>query len=375
MFLTFLVIIFGLLYVIFKLRYEFAHLPLYIIARLQGQNFKVAKTVNEIKEALMLTDKGTGLEELVAMPAWQPILSLESVNGQKWQELKKNFLIFQKYLPPVSELGLVAKHEVTQLVERDNEINSKDMSILTLKIFVNWMFNEPGCYDNILREEEVERIYQSSIEYRKEIALKGVGCKIKKQDSVNIIVDLLSKSQKYSSVFSDWSQPEYYSIIMQPFIISPMINVSDIAVSVKKNLSALKELNYDTSNFIDYAIRVAHPFPILERYNEKTNTQIVINLIDLKLDEKFNYGYGPRACLGRLYAREFLKEFFEPILKNYDSINFMPEKMHLFSGRDNDNGNLAESIYQLKSILKIFYNLFMERISVDYVKFLKDPLN
>lgn len=363
-----IVLTFFLLYVVYKIRYDFANLPLYLIARLQGQNFKLAKTHDEIKQALLLTDKGRGIEDLIATPAWQPILSLESVNGEKWLELKKNFLIFQKYLPSVSQLGLVAKQEMTKLIENNNksqlELNSKQISILTLKIIVNWMFNEADLYEEILTEDQLERIYLSSIEYRKEIAFKGVGCKIKKQDSVNIMVDLLKNSPKYKDIFSDWAQPEYYSVIMQPFIISPMINVSDIAVSVKKNLSKLNEFNYDTSSFIDYAINVAHPFPILERYNKKTNTQIVINLNELKLDEKFNYGYGPRACLGRLYARELLKEFFDPVLKNLNSnIQFVPEKYHVYSGRDNDNGNLNESIYQVKCLIKILFNLTMERIS------------
>lgn len=357
-----------MLYFIYKLRYEFSFFPLYLIAKLQGHKFRIAKTYEEIKETLMLTDKGRGIEELIATPAFLPIISLESVNGSEWIQLKRNFLVLQKYLPPVQELGQVTKYELEKLTSRTQmqEVDSKYISILTLKIFVNWMFNEPGCFKDILSDEKLEKIYNSSIEYRKEIAFKGVGCKLKKQESVDIIVELLEKSDKYSSVFSDWSQAEYFSVVMQPFIISPMINVSDIAVTVKQNLAKLKEFNYDTSSFIDYAIFIAHPFPLLERYDKKTNTQIIINLSDFKSDEKFNYGYGPRACLGRLYAREFLKEFFDPILNKGETLNYAPEKNHLYSGRDNDNGNVAESIYQLKSLSKIIFKLFMERVSLKF---------
>ena len=372
MFLTLAVLISCVIYVVYNLRYEFLNFPLYLLARLQGHRFKLARTPEEIKEALMLTDKSHGIEEMIATPAFEPILSLESVNGEQWIELKKNFLIFQKFLPSIQQLGIVAKHEMNKKLHSAAELNSKEISILTLKIFVNWMFNEDDCFNNILSEENLNKIYESSIEYRKEIAFKGVGSRAKKQQSVDIIVDLLKSSEKYKNVFRDWSQPEYFSVVMQPFIISPMINVSDIAVSVKQNLSKLEQFNYDTSNFVDYAIFNAHPFPVLERYNKKTNTQIFIKLTDLK-EEKYNYGYGPRACLGRLYAREFLKEFFEPILQNSDAIKFMPENGHLYSGRDNDNGNLSESIYQLKMMAKIYSSLLLKRvrlqfksISVDY---------
>ena len=353
----------GVLYFIYKLRYEFSFFPLYLIAKLQGRNFKISKTYEEIKEALMLTDKGRGIEELIALPAFLPIISLESVNGSEWIKLKRNFLILQKYLPSVQELGKVAKYELEKLTSGTHlqEVDSKYISILTLKIFVNWMFNEPGSFKDILSDVKLEKIYNSSIEYRKEIAFKEVGCKIKKQDSVDILVDLLEKSVRYSSVFSDWSKAEYFSVVMQPFIISPMINVSDIAVTVKKHLYKLKEFNNDTNSFIEYVIFIAHPFPILERYDKKTNTQIIIKLSDLKSDEKLNYGYGPRTCLGRSYAREFLKEFFTPIiLKKSETLNYMPEKNHLYSGRDNDKGNFAESIYQLKALTKIIFKLVME---------------
>ena len=358
----------SLLYFVLKLRYEFSYFPLFLIAAIQGQRFKVARTIEEVKKALMLSDKGRGIEELIAMPAWEPILSLESVNGSKWIELKKNFLILQKHLPSVQQLGIVAKHEMNKFIgnNQNTELNSKEISILALRVFVNWLFNNSETDADILTKNQLETIYESSMEYRKELAFKALGCKAKKQDSVDIIVDLLQNSEKYGNVFNDWKQPEYYSVIMQPFIISPMINVSDIAVTLKKDLTKFdSEFNNDTSSFVDYAIASQHPFPILERYNQNTNTQTVIILSDFKGEEKFNYGHGPRACLGRLYAREFLKEFFEPALIN-KSIQFLPEKLHFYSGRNNDNGNIQESIYQLKSLAKILYFLIMEKFSFQF---------
>ena len=69
-----------------------------------------------------------------------------------------------------------------------------------------------------------------------------------------------------------------------------------------------------------------------------------------KGEKEINYGHGPRACLGRMYAREFLNTFFKTILK-CKSIQFNPEKRHLYSGRNNDVGNIRDSFYQIKFIV------------------------
>jgi hypothetical protein len=341
--------------IILRFRYEFKYFGLFIVTILQKRNFKIAKTCEEIKETLLLSDKGIGIEELIATPAWLPILSIESVNGQKWIELKKNYLIFQTNLPSVKELGSVTNFEVNKFLDlnRNSTVDSKKITILTLKIFLNWLFIDSNLE---IDEEMLEKIYESGLEYRKEIAFKGIGCPKKKQESIDVIIRLLKTSERYKNVFQDWNQPECFSVVMQPFIISPMINVSDIAVSIQKYKS---NYNEDINLFIDYCILMAHPFPILERYDSKTNSQIFIILNEFKESDKFNYGYGPRACLGRLYAKEFLNEFFKEIL-NCNFVNFKPNLNHCYSGRDNDNGNFKESIYQVKCFFKMCTKLIKQ---------------
>ena len=164
----------------YYIRYDFALLPLYGVALLQGYSVKVARTQKEIKEAFTSSDKGTVLEELLATPAWSPILSIESVNGPLWQTLKRNFLLVQKLLPSKIELGKIAEAETKKFLEEaeGNRMNSKDISKLTLKIFTEWIFKDtvfeyPDQTFNSLSDEMIERIYHSSVEYKKEIALKG----------------------------------------------------------------------------------------------------------------------------------------------------------------------------------------------------------
>lgn len=62
------------------------------------------------------------------------------------------------------------------------------------------------------------------------VAVRGAGCMIKKNKAVQVILRLLRNS-KYWSLFGDkWNDAEFFSLIAQPFIISPAINVCDIAV-------------------------------------------------------------------------------------------------------------------------------------------------
>ena len=81
------------------------------------------------------------------------------------------------------------------------------------------------------------------------------------------MVHLMNNNSKFKSTFPEWKKPEYYSALMQPFIISPMINVSDIAVSVQNNLPVYEHMNKDINLFIDHCIQISHPFPMLERYD------------------------------------------------------------------------------------------------------------
>jgi hypothetical protein len=71
-----------------------------------------------------------------------------------------------------------------------------------------------------------------SIEWRKELAMKGIGNKIIKLKCIDKIIDLIKSNKLVYDIFKeDWFKSEYYSVIMQPFIISPMINISDIMVN------------------------------------------------------------------------------------------------------------------------------------------------
>jgi hypothetical protein len=355
-------------YLIGELRHKFAYFPLYLITVIQGRNFKLVKNYSEVKHALKFKDKGKVIEELFATPAWDPIISLESTNGEIWENLRSNFLKLIPVLPSYQILGEIAAKEVEILLKQNKIIDSKEISKSTFKIFFTWLLCENMDQSNlsdlnkIVTEELIEKIYQGSLEYRKEIAIKGKGDEVIKRETVKEIVKILQES-KYKDIF-DWTKPENYSVIMQPFIISPMINISDIAVSIKNSMDNQKKFTDDLT-FIENCLFNNHPFPILERYDESTNTQYFIDLRNMNeiqgIDSNaINFGLGFRACLGRTYAKEFMKCFFPPLMKNREI--FQPEKNHLYSGRDNDKVNLTESLYQIKVLILVLFSEMKRKI-------------
>jgi hypothetical protein len=117
-------------------------LPLYIMTKLQGKNFKVITKIDEIKSAFGGGDKGRMIEELFEQSAWYPLLSLESSNGDTWLSLKKKFSNFLKYLPSKQKLSIITTNEIQRMLETNEIIDSKKISIATAKIFLTWILCE-----------------------------------------------------------------------------------------------------------------------------------------------------------------------------------------------------------------------------------------
>jgi hypothetical protein len=408
MILLFLILNLALIIYFFNhFRQEFILWPLWLICTIQGKNFKVASKLEDIKKTLQIRDKGRCLEELMSYYAFLPILSLESINGPLWMKLRKNFMKWVEYLPSAEKLGIIADEETKKLIDNNTFLDSKTVSTTTLKVFLKYVFCENHLpleknfshddvvdmkeqikydvtknktldseafkfIDEHLTEEFLTYMFESSLEYRKEIAIKGKGDQKKKQGAVDKMVAILKKS-KYNDLF-EWSDPECFSVVMQPFVISPMINLSDIATSVQKYWDKKEEFK-KTMDFIDFCIFNEHPFPVLERFDAKTNTQIFIDLKSLKDNPIYdgdassvNFGMGMRGCLGRVYARSFLLGFFEPYLVQNKKDLFKPDQGHKYSGRNNDDVDMWESLFTISQVLGLCGSEFIRRFQKQEIR-------
>lgn len=317
--------------------------------------------INTINKVLMLKTKGNFIEYQIATPAWEPIISLESVDNDKWMEVKKNFLNFTSILNVDNKINLISNYiedYTYDYLKLNQIIDSKLISKITVKSFCKFIF------DIEVNPNDLEMLYLASIEWRKEIAIKGKGDIKIKLNAIKIILNYIYNNNKIYLIFNeDWEKPEYYSVILQPFIISPMINVSDIMVSLQLLLSNSSISNNVpiTDELINKIIYSYHPFPILERFDPTTNTQYFIPLDQLTKFDNYSdsykilvFGSGPRRCAGQLYANIILKKFIYIYFHNIK--NFNPLLNHKYSGRNNDNFNFQESIYMSKILLKLLFS-------------------
>jgi hypothetical protein len=343
--------------------YDFKEFYFWLLGKKYGINIIYFKEINQnninlINEVLFLKDKGDFIEYLVATPAWEPVISLESIDNEKWSQVKQNFLKFTTSFYVDNKINLIGdyiENYTNQYLNSNHIIDSKLISKITVQSFCKFLFNIE------INLNDLDILYKASIEWRKEISMKGKGNIDIKVNAINIILNYIKNDNKLYLIFNeDWEKPEYYSIILQPFIISPMINVSDIMVSAQSLLSQSLISNYEdiNNNLINKIIYSYHPFPILERFNPLTNTQYFIPLDQLarfhnysNLYKNLVFGVGPRRCSGQLYAYIILNKFIDMYFKNQKKIN--PLLNHKYSGRNNDNFNLKESLYMGKILLKL----------------------
>jgi hypothetical protein len=298
------------------------------------------------------------IEHLIATPAWKPIISLESVDNDEWKILKQNFIHFISQLNiDINLLEQYTQNYIEEYLNLNIIIDSKIISQIIVKTFCKFLFEKE------LDTNQCELLFLGSIEWRKEISLKGKGDIKIKNSTIIIILDLIKSNQKIYNIFGEnWEKPEFYSVIAQPFIISPMINVSDIMSNTQILLSkSLININEEVSNeTINKIIYSYHPFPILERYDPSTCTQYFIPLESLTNFSNYNeknkilvFGTGIRKCPGQTYAYIVLKKIITMYFKNTNKFN--PQLNHKFSGRNNDIFDLYQTIYMAKILLELLF--------------------
>lgn len=345
--------------------YDFKEFYFWLLGKKYGSNITYFKELNQnninlINKVLCLQDKGNFIEYSVATPAWDPIISLESVDGDQWVQVKQNFLNFTTSFHIDNKIALIGdyiENYTNQYLNSNHIIDSKLISKITVQSFCKFLF------DIEINLNDLDTLYQASIEWRKEISMKGKGNMNIKVNAINIILNYIKNNNKIYLIFNEnWEKPEYYSIILQPFIISPMINASDIMVSVQSLLSKslISSDEVINNNLINKIIYSYHPFPILERFDPSTNTQYFLPLDQLTTFNNYSdlyknlvFGTGPRRCSGQLYAYVILNKFIDVYFKNQKKIN--PLLNHKYSGRNNDKFNIRESLYMGKILLKILF--------------------
>ncbi|STX50821.1 Cytochrome P450 [Legionella busanensis] len=343
--------------------------------------------------------KGTFVEHLFAIPAWQPIYSIESEDGMRWKELSMNCCQVFRTLRWKENIPLQVNSHI-QMLASDMHLNpslvidAEQVSRIVLRVLYEILFEKKmELKDEIL-------FYNASIEWRKEIALKGSGDLQVKQAFCQRLTEIIRDSRYGVGLIDDNIKDPtlWLSIFAQPFILSPQINVSDIMVSVFSFLREDPKLYEVTRKkvaegddtfllaLLMESIRLKHPFPILERElltdmiingkNVLAGTQVIMILDQFIQSPLFNpqswlepglkhpfeglvFGAGKRICLGKSLAKSLMVELLKSMLIYIPDIKIQPHLNHLYSGRDNDaKSSFMESIYQVKIFGRALWKSF-----------------
>jgi hypothetical protein len=328
------------------------------------------------------TDKGDFLEQIIVANAWKPILPLESANGTNWVRMKKMYQQINASLDSTDCLKDIVNGLVESSKDQEKFIDAIEITKIVAKAMCKWIFG----FD--ITEENAELFCQASFEWRKEIALKGKKDQRITDKTITLFLSLIQRSPLWSIYEEDWSKPEVYSVLLQPFLIGPMINISDIAVSMHRlyrEHSKTNTLPFLVCEKIDEAIHGMHPFPVLERIltedvgdsskgaqlPQGTHVFIFLDTMGKKIPYNSEtrwtpFSVGQRGCIGKHIAMALMVPLFGGLI---DYPHFNPEKNHRFSGRNNDeNVTVSETLYQLTTLFRIAWTGYLVHTAKNRVK-------
>ena len=373
-----------------KQGFDLRSVVLRALAFAQGRRAVFLRTDPELCGAVLASSdtKGNFLEALIATPAWVPLYSIESVNGVLWKQLANDFksvlarMQWRERMP-----ALVAKQLEGLRAARDEDATWVLDSPMLAKSVASIMFGL--VFDSPMTPSDSSLFYAASLEWRREIAVKSQGDIGIKQQFWRRLQELVAESTFKDGLPTYSHDPAaWLSVFAQPFLISPMINIGDIFVSVFAALDADAKLAARVHLWVEQgdrpriegvlleAIRLNHPFPMLERELTRdlefagtklaSGTQVFISLDTFEQDQTFDperwlvsprsnpyyaipFAAGPRMCIGKPVAMELMSSLLIGILADFSQHQVNPAKGHLYSGRANDGGeSAAELAYQVK---------------------------
>lgn len=341
--------------------------------------------------------KGRFIEDLIACPAWEPVYSVESVDGPKWRSLAGRLREIMGQLQWQQRCTPLLRKHLRRLSERIDEdpsrvVDAEQISRLSANVFFDLLFERP------MSGYEEDLFFRASVEWRKEIALKGRADADVKREFWRVLESVVRGSRFAPEAEAEAEEiKELVSVFAQPFILSPQINFSDIMATTFTQLREHPDVlararvaaeAHDVGYLTDVcqeAIRLEHPFPVLEREMTRDlqvgdlelsrGTQVFITLDDFAQEDEFRperwrdgrdnpyralpFGAGPRVCLGKALAQEMLGEMLQGLLTQIPLDRLQPSRNHLYSGRDNDGEETwAEYFYQARVFASVLRRSF-----------------
>jgi len=327
--------------------------------------------------------KGKSLEYLIATPTWFPLINIESIDGPVWKRLRTltlrilNTTDFKKRLPEIIQRQ-VAKFD------KDSRVTNSFLTRINITVIWELLFNKQP------EENVIQDLAHVTEHMRGSIAMK-----IAKMDDqgafkyqcMRHVLNAAQETPQLKAIAEDSEyEIEFCTAMLQPFFISPGINIADIFVPLLQKarkspcLQRCLEDQEMAKHLVSETIFMKHPFPIFERDLSKNigpfkkNSHIFFMNLDADYkgnefcperwgDSKFNrdnfwklFGAGPRNCVGAQLALVWLPELICSMYERFGMDNLVPWEGHKHSGRTNDEeDNPYEAIKRMG--LAIVYRL------------------
>jgi hypothetical protein len=271
--------------------------------------------------------KGPFLEQVVAIPAWLPLRSVESTDGTDWKVLRAQFDDHLRRLS-LSHLTNLAREAVMDL-QQERILDYPTLALNLSTVLLAWISGKERS--DVPVTVALQLVTATGL-WKRDIALRGMGTdRVIKEELVASIVAYCDFQQK---LLPDTLVSDY----IQSFLISPMINLTDIFCAIESADDSIKTM-----------VLRSHPFPVLERRlvaplgPMAVGSQVLIPLAAVaRIDPHawMVFGGGERRCPGRTVASCLLMQY--RTLARLSA--WCPRVGHRDSGRHNDILSLPETL-------------------------------
>jgi hypothetical protein len=278
--------------------------------------------------------KGPFLEQVVAVPAWLPIRSVESTDGTEWKTMR---IRFDDRLRTLSLAEL--SHIVDDAVETLQTMPQLDYDTLAFSLATVLLAWVSGTAPSQVPESLSRKLVLATGEWKRAIAMRGPATR-------SIQNELISQVVTYCA-FPVYDADDRASDFIQAFLISPLINITDIFCAIE-----------DADDSLTQMVLRAHPFPFLERRlvvplgPMAAGSQVMLPLAAVARSHPQSwmvFGGGKRRCPGRGPA--------SCILQKYKTLSrlttWCPRVGHTCSGRHNDTLSIWEGLAMCCRIVRL----------------------
>ena len=319
-------------------------------------------------------DKGMGLEFFVSLRAWEPIIPIESVDGNQWKRMRG---AFNDVYRVVSARSLLIGDLVKLYSARETLVDSRALHRIMASALHQILFDEePSAI-------QVDLWIDASVSFRGRISLKSAGDLNAQQSASTECLRLVRRSTELWALLKRLpNDNELISVILQPFLMSPLINLSDAVLASMHLCKETPSQRLAAADSVEDACQLGMdamtrypPFPLFERvlskdlpgFHQGDHVFIAADVMARRsgqpLPSYVVFGDGPRKCPGKALAMSMLGHILKELcMKDIGSVNVALG--HSFSGRLNDgvsDGSVLFVVRQVAVLLIDVWRAFIRR--------------